>query len=179
VTYATALGRVDQFLAGGILAWLLHRYGIPGKLAMLFPVVLLGVCAILYGFHLSGGYPIGQRWRIAWPTVEALVWAAFVACYLAFARYVPHVIDVVLRFLGRISYSLYLVHAIVIWIFAAKGWFFTISSLTVNQNIFLTAIVLVLPVVIVISTLTYTAIERPFLAMRWRYNTGKAESASL
>ncbi len=54
-----------------------------------------------------------------------------------------------LRFLGRISYSLYLVHVIVIWIFAGKGWYFTIPSLTVFQNIFLTTLVLVLPVIIV------------------------------
>jgi peptidoglycan/LPS O-acetylase OafA/YrhL len=94
----------------------------------------------------------------------------FVASYLGFSRYLPHIIDVVLRFLGRISYSLYLVHVIVIWIFAGKGWFFTIPSLTVSQNIFLTTIVLALPVIVLISTLTYAAIEEPFLSMRRRYN---------
>jgi peptidoglycan/LPS O-acetylase OafA/YrhL len=178
VTYWTALGRVDQFLAGAVLAWLLYRYGIPRKLAMFFPAALLGVCAILYGFHLSGGFLAKQSWRVAWPTIEAVMWAAFVACYLSFARYVPHVIDVALRFLGRISYSLYLIHVIVIWIFAGKGWYLTIPSFSVSYNIFLTAIVLVLPVVILISTLTYTAIEEPFLSMRQRYNAVKKESVS-
>ena len=176
LTYSTALGRVDQFFAGGILAWLLHRRGIPRNLALLFPAIALGACGVLYGFHLSGGYPANQSWRLAWPAVEAVVWAAFIAGYLAFARYLPRLIDRVLQFLGRISYSLYLVHIIVVWIFAEKGWYFSIKPLTTFENIFLTAIVLVLPVVISVSTLTYVSIEKPFLAMRWRYNPVKQES---
>jgi len=177
LTYSTALGRVDQFFAGGILAWLFHRYGIPGKLGMLFPVIALGACAILYAFHLSGGYPANQSWRLAWPTIEAVCWASFAAGYLGFARYLPHFIDACLQFLGRISYSLYLLHLIVVWIFADKGWFFTIASLSVTQNILLSTIVLVLPVVILASTLTYVSIEKPFLSMRWRYNTVKEQSS--
>ncbi|MBZ5578995.1 MAG: acyltransferase [Acidobacteriia bacterium] len=170
VTYWTALGRADQFLAGALLAWLLHRYGIPRRLAFFFPAILLGAMAVLYGFHRSGGYPAQQEWRVAWPTIEAVVWTAFVAAYLGFVRYVPLILDIVLRFLGRISYSIYLVHAIVVWIFARKGWYFTIPALSVSANIFLTAVVGVLPVVVLVSTLTYYTIEQPFLSMRKRYN---------
>jgi peptidoglycan/LPS O-acetylase OafA/YrhL len=178
ITYWTALGRVDQFVAGSVLAWLFYRFGAPRHLGMYFPPVLVAVCAILYGFHLSGGFLAKQSWRVAWPTIEAVFWAAFVGSYLGFARYVPHVIDIVLRFLGRISYSLYFIHVIVIWIFAGKSWFFTIPSLTVNDNILLTALILVLPVVVLVSTLTYTAIEEPFLSMRRRYNAVSQESLS-
>jgi peptidoglycan/LPS O-acetylase OafA/YrhL len=178
LTYATALGRVDQFLAGAILAWLIHRYGIPRKLAALFPLIALGACAALYGFHLSGGYPATQSWRLAWPTAEAVVWAAFVGSYLAFARHLPGFVDALLRFVGRISYSVYLIHIIVIWIFAEKGWYFSIGSLTVNENIVLTVFAMVLPVVIPVSTLTYVSIEKPFLEMRSRYNPVKQESVS-
>lgn len=110
--------------------------------------------------------------------MEALIWASFVAGYLAFARYVPRWIDATLQFLGRISYSLYLIHLIVIWIFAEKGWFFSIGSLSVNQNILLTTVVLFLPVVTAISALTYVSIEEPFLSMRRRYNPVKEESAA-
>lgn len=176
LTYATALGRFDQFLAGAVLAWLFHRYGIPAKLAALFPAIVVGVCAALYGFHLSGGYPGRQSWRVAWPTAEAILWAAFIAGYIAFARYLPRLIDSALQFLGKISYSLYLVHIIVIWIFAGKGWYFHLPSLTVNENIFLTIFAVVLPVVIPISALTFASIEKPFLAMRLRYNAARQES---
>lgn len=169
VTYWTALGRADQFLAGAVLAWLIQRYGLPRMLGWFFPVVLLGACGVLYWFHLSGGLYGKQGWRVAWPSIEAVLWTAFVASYLGFARYVPYAIDIVLRFLGRISYSLYLVHIIVVWIFASKGWYFTLQSLSATANILLSAILLVLPVVVLISTLTYTAIEKPFLGMRKRY----------
>jgi peptidoglycan/LPS O-acetylase OafA/YrhL len=170
VTYWTALGRADQFLAGAVLAWLLHRHGIPRSLGLLFPLILIGVCAILNAFHSSGGFQAVQNWRVAWPAIEAIFWSAFVGSYLAFARYVPRVVDVVLQYLGRVSYSLYLTHLIVIWIFADRGWYFGLPSLGVSQNIFLTAIVLVLPVTVLISTLTYSVIEEPFLRMRRRYN---------
>jgi hypothetical protein len=42
----------------------------------------------------------------------------------------------------------------------------------------LTAIVLVLPVVVLLSTLTYSAIEEPFLSMRRRYNAVNKEPVS-
>jgi peptidoglycan/LPS O-acetylase OafA/YrhL len=170
LTYWTALGRFDQFLAGGLLAWLLYRYGIPRKMGMFFPAALLGSCAILYVFHLSGGFPARQTWRIAWPTIEAVFWAVFVASYLGFAGYLPRIANVVLQFLGRISYSLYLVHVVVISIIAVKGWYFALPSVSVTNNILLTAALLILPLVILISTLTYTAIEAPFLSMRRRYS---------
>ena len=169
VTYWTVLGRADQFIAGALLAWLVQRYGMPRKMGWFFPLILLGVCGILYWFHLSGGFPGKQGWRVAWPTVEAAIWTAFAASYLGFARYVPHILDIALEFLGRISYSLYLVHIPVVWIFAARGWYFTVPSLSVMNNILLSGVVLVLPVVILISTLTYSTIEKPFLEMRKRY----------
>jgi len=173
VTYWTVLGRVDQFLAGAVLAWLVQRYGMPRKLGWFFPVILLGVCGVLYWFHLSGGFVARQSWRVAWPSIEAVVWTAFVASYLGFARYVPHLFDTALEFLGRISYSLYLVHIPMVWIFAGKGWYLTVSSLSAMNNILLTSIVLVLPVVILVSTLTYVTIEKPFLGMRKRYRMGE------
>ena len=179
VSYWTALGRADQFIAGAFLAWLLHRYGIPDRLAMFFPVSLGAALAVLYWFHLSGGFVGRQSWRVAWPTIEAVVWAAFVASYLSFVRYVPYIIDVVLRFLGKISYSLYLVHVIVVFIFAAKGWYFTIPGLSVSADIFLSGTVLVIPVVVLVSTLTYATIEQPFLAMRKRYNFAEKERAAV
>jgi peptidoglycan/LPS O-acetylase OafA/YrhL len=176
ITYWTVLGRVDQFLAGAVLAWLVQRYGMPRRLGWFFPVILLGLCGILYGFHLSGGFPARQSWRVAWPSIEAVVWTAFVASYLGFVRYVPHLFDIVLQFLGRISYSLYLTHLIVIWIFAGKGWYLAIPSLSATTNILLSGVVLVLPVVILISTLTYVAIEKPFLEMRKRYRVVDKEA---
>ncbi len=180
LTYSTALGRIDQFFAGAVLAWILHRHGLPGRLlAMAFPLSALAAAGMLYGFHRSGGYLEHQSWRLVWPTIEALVWSAFVACYLGFANYVPRLVDRPLRFLGRISYSLYLVHIIVIWIFADKHWYFAFAGLSVSQNIFLSTFVLILPVVIPVSALTYASIEKPFLAMRWRYRVGDAKEEAV
>jgi peptidoglycan/LPS O-acetylase OafA/YrhL len=169
LTYWTALARVDQFLAGAILAWLVHRFGLPAKVSLLFPIAFAAVVAALWSFHLSGGFWAKQQWRIAWPTAEAILWSAFTAGYLAFARFVPRLLDLGLRFVGRVSYSVYLVHVIVIWIFAERGWYFDLPGLGIFGNIFLTASVLVLPVVLAISAMTYAAIEQPFLSMRRRY----------
>ncbi len=179
VSYWTVLGRADQFLAGALLAWLLYRHGIPKGLALCFPLILLAACALLYWFHRSGGFPAKQSWRVAWPAIEAVLWSTFVASYLAFARYVPYFLDVVFRFLGKISYSIYLVHVIVIFIFAGKGWFLTFPALSPMTNIFLSALFIVLPVVVAVSALTYVTIEEPFLAMRKRYNFIEKRAASV
>ena len=169
VTYWTVLGRTDQFFAGAILAWAVHRYGMPGRLRWLFPVAAAGVVFALWGFHASGGWPVSQEWRILWPIAEALIWTAFVACYLATAPLLPKFADSALRYLGKVSYSVYLVHVPVITILAARNWFVNISGAGAFGNTLLTAICVVLPVSVGFGSLTWTAIEEPFLAMRRRY----------
>ncbi len=169
VTYWTVLGRVDEFLAGAVLAWLVHRHGLPDRLRLLFPVAAVGAVGALWGFHTTGGWPGHQDWRLLWPTVEAVVWTAFVAGYLAFAPLLPGIADTALRYLGKVSYSVYLAHVPVITILAAREWILAVPGFGPFGNALLTAVLVVLPVTVAFSSLTWSTVEAPFLAMRRRY----------
>jgi peptidoglycan/LPS O-acetylase OafA/YrhL len=69
---------------------------------------------------------------------------------------------------GEISYSIYLIHFIMVAIFIARGWYFNFAGRP-TESILLTATVIMLPAVLAVSWLTYTVVERPFLDLRKRY----------
>jgi peptidoglycan/LPS O-acetylase OafA/YrhL len=91
LAYFTLVGRMDQFLLGMILAW---AYQITRDheqiMARAFPFTLAAIIALLFGFHkLAGGWPSESFLKIYWPTVEGLVWALVILCYLAAAKSLP------------------------------------------------------------------------------------------
>jgi peptidoglycan/LPS O-acetylase OafA/YrhL len=169
LAYWTTLGHIEQFLAGAVVAWWIQKHNSFGKLAgRLLPVFTLLVLATFYGFHLSGGFPGNQPWRIFFPTVEALVWSGFLLSYLNAAHLVPPSISRPLDFVGKISYSIYLLHLTVVLIFTTRGWYFNIPGWT-TLSILLSTTFLYLPPTLLASWLTYTLIEKPFLDLRKRY----------
>lgn len=172
VTYWTVLARINQFIVGAVLASIVASRTEQGKTAgpaSLFPFALLGTWAALYSLHLSGGLWARHTWRVVWPEAESVLWALLVWSWLGFAAWIPGPVNSVLSYLGRISYSVYLIHVLVISIFAARGWYFSFVGLSPFTNILLTAFLLILPVVVAISACTYAAIEAPFLNMRRKY----------
>jgi peptidoglycan/LPS O-acetylase OafA/YrhL len=169
-SYTSLLGRMDQFVFGMLLA-LRYQRPHPNPTLALGGLIVAGLALIgaLAGFHYLGGYPIVAWYKILWPTLEGLLWAAFIYCYLVFFQQRVGVLLRLLARLGEVSYSLYLSHLIVIELIARNHVFVLGFGAAIIPNALLTTLVVVLPVAILLASLTYQLIERPFLELRRVY----------
>jgi len=168
--YLTIVGRLDQFLIGMWAAWYFRRHPLSRPLgALLAGVALAGMIALLAAFNAAGGWPLIAPWKFAWPTIEGVLWAAFVVGYVDFANAAGGIGSRVLAWIGGISYSIYLTHYMVITTAIAFGWTIAFTGRAVVDALLDTALI-ALPVTLLLSALTYHAIELPFLRLRGRYH---------
>lgn len=190
IAYETIFGRLDQFLIGMLLAraWLSARATPSGQPPSLSPLWLLpagaGVMLGLHFFSLSVGFSeLSSPLWIVWPGIEAALWAAFLWAYLG-ARWpgplaLRQPLDRALAALGAISFSIYVMHNLVISAINAR---LPVPSFPVPSFLYLVpgvwgpishaiaaGVGVVLPLVLLVSVLTYQLIERPFMALRGGY----------
>jgi len=172
--YSTLLGRFDQFLVGMAAALVARRvpilrerrlHGIWCIVAAALVVVLLGLLARHASYQLP--QPKQPVWAV-WGLVEALMWGIVIVVYTSWRGAVEGALDTFLRMVGESSYSLYLWHGVVLYLFAkCAGAAFE----AVNWRIGMCAAILVLlPLCLLVARLSYTTIERPWLLMRSRYH---------
>lgn len=180
VPYFTIIGRIDEFLFGILAAqFVSSRRPLSAWLMLPMAAVCLGV---LFAYNQSHGYVSNDAWKIVWPTIQGAMWAAFIAIYLPFSRRIPAPLSRLLSALGTISFSMYLIHFIIVSIVVS----YVGSRMAVGNEPHVLALtigfIIVLPVTIVLSRLTYAAIEAPFLDLRVKYlqasQTVEAESVA-
>ena len=128
---------------------------------ILRPLAFAAVLA-LYAFHRLGGHQREANWKILWPTAEAAIWLLFIRAYLDVADEMWPRCSAALCGIGALSFSIYMVHRIVIDTVTSGNWVFT-SSPAWNTAI------LACPLTLGLSWLTYSLIERPFLELRGTY----------
>ena len=95
--------------------------------------------------------------------------ASTVQAVLAFVRVVARI--------GEISYSIYLVHFIVIWMLVRYDLPLAFTGRLAVDAVLETGLV-ALPVTLAIAGLTYHFVERPFLRLRGRYHRDAADSGA-
>lgn len=177
LSYLTIAGRIDQFLlgmaAGYWLPWLIHR--VSHLRWHVVPAALL-ILAGSYAFHRAGGWPNTTWWRALWPTAEGLAWSWFVLAYVAFGPSVPALLSRALCWVGQISFSLYLLHGMVIDAVGVRQW---MPRVTNNPYVdaLLVTILIVVPLSLALAAFAYRVIEVPFLGLRRRYTGGDAAGA--
>lgn len=170
LSYWTIVGRLDQFLLG-MLAGIYYRdYFVPGKGMDYAAIVGAGlVLLLLFGFNQLGGGGVDNYLWIFWPTLEALAWAIFMIGYLSIARHFYQFVGKALVAVGTISYSIYMVHYVVLDFFLQRDWdsLWRLSDPvgTAVLNVF----VFMLPLVLLLATISYFCVERPFLMQRRKY----------
>ena len=164
------MGRLDQFLIGMLAGIYYRHYFVAGK--HLDSVAIAGtglVLMLLFGFNQLGGGGANNHLWIFWPTLEAAVWAVFLMGYLSIARHFHRSIDKILVAVGTISYSIYMGHYVVLDYFLRHDWDSLLHLSNPVASAILNTFVLMLPLVLLLATITYFCVERPFLLRRRRY----------
>ncbi|PVX82176.1 acyltransferase family protein [Paraburkholderia unamae] len=180
--YSTLLGRFDQFLIGMLCAMFVKRMPVlhERRLSILWP--LAATCAVvlilgLLGSKASYQLPVPKQpvWAV-WGTLEALMWGGFVICYSCWRGSLPKPAASLFSSIGEVSYSFYLLHGVVLFIFAH----FTLPYFEkLNWRVgMMLVMVTLLPLCLFVARLSYQVIERPWLQMRGRYH-GKLQPASV
>jgi peptidoglycan/LPS O-acetylase OafA/YrhL len=141
--------------------------------ALLAGVSLVAAVVALALFNAAGGWPATPAWKLAWPTLEALLWAAFVIGYVGAANAATGLWSRLAARIGVISYSIYLMHFIVIWLLVRHELLVAFSGRFVVDALLETGLV-ALPLILAAATLTYRFVELPFLRLRGRYHRDAA-----
>lgn len=170
LAYWTITGRMDQFVIG-ILFGVYYRKKIAegSSSSPVFCLSPVAVCLILYFFNRLGGWPSKDIWKIFWPALEGLAWGGVIAGYSLFYKYVPLFISRVMTYTGTISYSLYLVHFIVIQCCIRNNLLISFNWLTPAWTAVFNTVFLIIPLTVLVSAITFTFVESPFLEMRVKY----------
>jgi peptidoglycan/LPS O-acetylase OafA/YrhL len=165
VSYLTIVGRLDQFLIGMVLgAWWRDRPTAEGRL-MWLPLTIFVWSVALWGFNRMGGWPALAAWKMLWPTAEGILSALFIYAYLCAAPRLPRMFSGALQRIGQLSYSLYLVHMVIISLILDH----LLAGVVITFPLPVIVLALVLPGTLLLATLTYFGIEKPFLGLRGRY----------
>jgi peptidoglycan/LPS O-acetylase OafA/YrhL len=168
LSYWTVFGRIDQFAIGIIAARLYTERDWASLSAIWFVPAAAVAVGMLCGFNAIGGWPPNVLWKVAWPDIEAVVWAGFIVTYIAAGRKLPAAIAWVPTKIGEISYSIYLIHFVILLTIIHRGFYVRLSGEPYTDAL-LTTLFVALPIVLALAAVTYRAIELPFLRRRPRY----------
>lgn len=177
--FSTLVGRFDQFLVGMLaaLAYARHGASLRKHCAWLVPLALLVVLCTLwiqsrYGKFVGASHDPFWIW---WSLLEASAWSGFILAWVGFERKLPAVVEKMLAYGGKISFSFYLLHMAMLHLLV------TYFHLPVMTGVYALdvalAFVLAYGATWALSALSYSAIEEPFLRLRRRY--GAAPAAEL
>lgn len=169
ISYWSVAGRIDQFCLGMIAARLYLIHGGNNKITgVLFIPAALAILLGLWAFNHAGGWPVVSNWKIIWPTIEGVAWALFLLCYLRAGRVLPRLMSRPLGRLGEISYSLYMVHFVVLNLCIAMNLYIRMTGVPYYDALLTTGLI-ALPIALLVSVLLYATIEQPFLQLRPKY----------
>ena len=168
-SYWTIIGRLDQFIIGMMFAIVVKKCSIENH-GLRWGGLIGGLALLLalFTFNRLGGWPVVSPWKIIWPPIEGLLWGATIVGYISFMHEKDNFVLRLIGNLGTISYSIYLLHQVISTLLIDKSIFFA-SLNNLYLNCFLSTIFIMLPATVIISSLTYHIIEKPFLELRQSY----------
>lgn len=168
LSYFTIVGRLDQFVLGMLTAHLLATRPLRRSTSAIVAITgFAATIAALYAFNRAGSWLSDALWKITWPTVEGILWAVTLFGYVQLAAGASGLWSRVLCAIGTVSYSTYLTHFVVLTFLIRHGWLIRAGDSFTGAM--LTTVLLLLPITLGVSAITYRLVERPFLAKRGRY----------
>ncbi len=167
LAYWSIAGRIDQFILGMIAAQIFSTLD-DRKGKVLLVASSIGVLLMLLVFNMLGGWPRVAHWKLVWPTIEGAVWAAFLISYLmVFSKSKLRIFSFISK-IGEISYSMYLLHFIVLFNLCNYRYYLVFDT-SPKINALINTVVIFIPMVCVISFFSNRAIERPYLRLRRKW----------
>lgn len=170
--YSTLIGRFDQFLWGMLAAmvWQRRQAWLQRHGRKLLPAALLVIWGVTAWMARHASYFSPQQHQpawVIWGSIEALAWAFVVLAYLGARIAWPAWLARSLGHGGAWSYSIYLWHALLIFVVHHYlGVWKPTDSVAINC---LVNFCVLLPPTLLLAALSYHTIERPFLRMRGPY----------
>ena len=116
-----------------------------------------------------GGWSLSHFLKVFWPTIEGLMWVFFIVTYLSSCHLLPPLLSKLLANIGTISYSIYLSHFMVVLLLTENDILIDFPFSPGFSGI-LNAILVAIPLTLILSTLLYHFIEKPFLLFRVKYH---------
>lgn len=179
--YTSLYGRLPVFVFGAVAAWIYDRHGESirrffaqrsawrsGGADVLLVAVLVALGMLLQHVAYLGYFVAEASWH-AWHVAEGLLWAMAVLLVLLAPLRIGSLFDAaLLKWIGVLSFSLYLVHLPIIHYLreALRGRFPRVYE---GWNpVSFAFVALCIGTALALSTLTYRFIERPFLARKAR-----------
>ncbi len=170
LSYYTIVGRIDQFLLGMLAGIYYRNYFVAGRGLDYLAIVGAGsVLLLLFVFNRLGGGAANNYLWIFWPTLEAGAWSVFLLGYLSIARHFHRLVGKALVAMGTISYSIYMGHYLVLDYFMRHDWDSLLRLSDPLATAVLNTLLLILPPVLLLASITYICVERPFLLRRRKY----------
>jgi peptidoglycan/LPS O-acetylase OafA/YrhL len=166
ISYWTLGGRIDQLLMGYLAFHFTSRHivaiGAAGAALLVWAYAVFNAGG---GFWGTDGYPSASILWVFWPLLEAICYSTLIAAYVTLK--LPKVLDVALAKAGTWSYSIYLGQFcfVPVAFFLIASWFGMPESFEGRLAWAFAAY----PLLALMAAITYTTIEKPFLALRRSY----------
>lgn len=171
--FSTLLGRFDQFLVGMLAALVYRRYAhnLHRIAAWLLPCAAAAVvCNSALQTHVARFEPASHSvFWIYWSLLEAAGWCGLILAWVSYDKKPPAWLDKVLLHGGKISFSFYMLHMAMLHLLAKTFGLPVLTGLAVVDAAL--TLLLAYAATWAIATLSYSAIEAPFLNMRRNYGT--------
>lgn len=167
--YMNILNHMVFFIAGiAVYLWLQElkklKEMLGGKASIASGAVLLGLFAFLIYYFSLDGYPISIY------VCYSLVWIGMISASIIGT---PSIINnTFTRFLGKASYSIYLMHGIILYLMESSGFYKWINGMELSQvSKFILAAAIAVSISIFVSNITYHIVELPGMKLgRWVIN---------
>lgn len=161
--YHTIIGRFDQFLVGILFGCLyLNSYFKYFALmkSILISIFLIFILTLLFLFEKNSIFYSSLSFLL-----EAFCWGGVIFIYLNTQMNIPNLFDKFMSKMGQISFSVYLLH-LPVGLMVVK---FLSFSMAYNLLSLIFQWLVIVPIIFLISLLSFSVIEKPFMSLRTKY----------
>lgn len=167
ILYRTLFGRLDQFLLG-ILAGIAYLNGsfeyLKNRKTLCLSIIAIVISGLTFYFNVRLNHLLAMNYFGY--IFESAMWSIFLISYLSLFNKPLGKLSLSLSNLGKISFSIYLLHVPVIS--TLKRILTETGNVEIANSVFFLPFIGI-PVTLMIAAVTYAAFEKPFMSLKCNY----------